>query len=710
MAAIHFQTLFFNKHIIFRMKTKLFIILFFFTLSAVSAQTSKNVNVTTAGTLSNYITTAECKSLTQLTVTGNIDARDFAFMRDKLEVLTDLDLSGSTIRAYQGTLGTVSGYETTYNANEIPMYAFYNPFYDTYKYTLKSFKFPNLTSSIGYLAFYYCSNLSGTLIIPAALKQIPDYTFYGCFSLTDFSVNTGNTKFSSYEGVLFNKNRDTLLVCPSGKAGEFSVPTTVKHISASAFENTYNLTSITLSAGLKSIGTYGFCYSGGISGDLNLPSTLTRVEYGAFYGCWNLTGNVTIPASLTEIGSYCFFESNNLKSFSVSSSNSKYASVDGVFYSKNIDTLFICPPTKTGVFIIPSSVKALGMYAFHNCTQLSGTMTIPDAVSFIGDGAFYKTTSLSNFVVSSANSTFAAENGVLFSKDKSLLIACPTLKSGNYQMPESVREIGTLAFAFCNNLIGLMNIPEGVNKIGGYAFYGCNNIDGFNVETGNTRYTSQESVLFNAQMDTVLICPYKKSGLYTLPQTVKHIDVSAFSGCDLLTEVELPLDLISIGNYSFENCTGLTHVFIPQNVNIIGYAAFNNCTGLKEFAINKSEPIYVDFYALNLIDKATCRLLVPIGSKSLYQSAPYWKEFENIVETNFNTDISINKSDDCGIVRYIGGIIVNGLKEKDLVRVYNVNGQQLRSFVATQSSENIPLTQRGVVLVQINNKTIKTLY
>ncbi|HHT23767.1 MAG TPA: leucine-rich repeat domain-containing protein [Bacteroidales bacterium] len=692
------------------MKTKLFIISFLFALSAVSAQTSKKVNVTTAGTLSDYITTTECKSLTQLTVTGNIDARDFAFMRDRLEVLADLDLSGSSIRAYQGTSGTVSGYETTYNANEIPIYAFYNPFYDTYKYTLKSFKFPYLTSSIGYLAFYYCSSLTGTLTIPASVKQILDYTFYGCFSLTDFSVNTANTKFSSYEGVLFNKNRDTLLVCPSGKAGAFSIPTTVKHISASAFENTYNLTSITLPAGLKSIGTYGFCYSGGISGDLNLPSTLTRVEYGAFYGCWNLTGNVTIPASLTEIGSYCFFESNNLKSFTVSSSNSKYASRDGVFYSKNIDTLFICPPTKAGTFTIPTSVKALGLYAFNNCTQLSGTMTITDNISFIGDGAFYKTTSLSNFAVSPANSTFVAENGVLFSKDKSLLIACPPAKTGSYQMPLTVRKIGTLAFAFCNNLTGLMNIPAGVNKMGGYAFYGCNNIDGFNVETGNSRYASSEGVLFNAQMDTVLICPYKKSGLYSLPQTVKHIDVSAFSGCDLLTEVELPSGLTSIGNYSFENCTGLTRVFIPQNVNIIGYAAFNNCTGLKEFAINKSEPIYVDYYALNLIDKATCRLLVPIGSKSLYQNAPYWKEFANIVETNFSTDVSLNKSDDYGIVRYIGGIIVNGLKEKDLVRVYSVNGQLIKSFTAIQHNENIPLSQRGVVLIQINNRTIKTVY
>lgn len=692
------------------MKTKLFFISFLLALSTVSAQTSKRVYVATAGTLSDYITTTESKSLNQLTVTGYIDARDFAFMRDKLEVLTDLDLSGSTIRAYQGTLGTNSGYETIYNSNEIPMYAFYNPYYDTYKHTLKSFKFPALTSSIGYLAFYYCSNLSGTLTIPASLKQITDYAFYGCFALTDFSVNSNNTRFSSLEGVLFNKNQDTLLVCPSGKVGTFSIPATVKHISSSAFENTYSLTSVTLPEGLKSIGTYGFCYSGGISGDLNLPSTLTRMEDGAFYGCWNLTGNVSIPASLTEIGSYCFFESNNLRSFTVSPYNSKYASVDGVFYSKNIDTLFICPPTKAGTFTIPSSVKALGVYAFHNCNLLSGNMSIPDNVSFIGDGAFYKATLLSDFVVSPANSTFTAENGVLFSKDKSLLVACPPAKTGNYQMPATVREISTLAFAFCNNLTGLMTIPAGVNKIGKYAFYGCNSIDGFDVVSENIRYASSESVLFNAQMDSALICPYKKNGSYTLPQTVKHIDVSAFNGCNLLTEVVLPSSLVSIGDYSFGYCSGLTRIYIPQSVTKIGYAAFNNCSGLQEFAIHKSTPPTVDYYTLNLIDKAICRLSVPVGSKSLYQNAPYWKEFANIVETNFSSGVKIEKSGNYGIVRYKGGIIVSGLKEKDLVRIYNVDGHTIRSFVATQPNENIPLTQQGVVLIQINNTTIKTLY
>ncbi len=131
---------------------------------------------------------------------------------------------------------------------------------------------------------------------------------------------------------------------------------------------------------------------------------------------------------------------------------------------------------------------------------------------------------------------------------------------------------------------------------------------------------------------------------------------------------------------------------------------------MQEFAININTPLVVDYYALNLIDKATCVLSVPIGSKQLYQNAPYWKEFENIVEKDFDTGICQDKLDDYGITRYEGGIIVSGLKERDLVRVYNINGHLIKNFVAVQSNEIIPLTHRGVVLLQINNKIIKTLY
>jgi len=132
------------------------------------AQTTKVINVSTQGNLKNLLTTSEQKTVSTLTLTGNIDARDFVFLRDKLSALAVLDLSMVSIKAYTGADGTNTGVNTSYNANEIPVYAFYDPMYFTYKATLATIKFPTTTTKIGEMAFYYCYNLSSTITIPAS--------------------------------------------------------------------------------------------------------------------------------------------------------------------------------------------------------------------------------------------------------------------------------------------------------------------------------------------------------------------------------------------------------------------------------------------------------------------------------------------------------------------------------------------------------------
>ncbi len=395
------------------------------------SQTIKTINVNTAGTLSTLISEAEQKTITALTLTGNIDARDFVFMRDKMRVLSSVDLTLSTIKSFTGTDGTNTGTMTTYPANEIPAYSFYNPVYNTFKYTLTSFKLPSTTTSIGYLAFYYCTKLAGTVTIPASVKSIADYAFYGCTEISSFSVANNNPRYSSQNGVLFNKNQDTLFIFPGAKSGSYTIPSTVKHIGASAFEGQVNVTQLYFPSTLNSIGSYAFAYCNGISGNLNLPSNLKKIEDGAFYGCSKLNGTVIIPAGLTDFGSYCFFECNNISSFSVSASNTAYASLNDCLYSKNLDTLFICPGGKSGNFSIPANVKLIGSHAFYKCSKLTGNIFIPASVDFIGYYAFYGCSLITGFSVDQANPYFTAIDGVLFSKNIDRLLCCPPTKSGN---------------------------------------------------------------------------------------------------------------------------------------------------------------------------------------------------------------------------------------------------------------------------------------
>jgi len=679
------------------------------TFNMLVAAQIKTVNVSTQGTLKNLLTSTELKTVTTLTLSGNIDARDFAFMRDKMSLLSVLDLTLVNIKAYSGNDGTNTGVNTAYQANEIPVYAFYNPLLMTYKPGLTSIKFPVSIYKIGEYAFYYCSNLASTITIPAGLIKIGDYAFYGCTSITAFSVVSSNPRYSSGNGVLFNKNQDSLFIFPSAKGNTYSIPSTVKYIGKSAFDNCYKVTSVNIPSSVTGIGSYAFSGCSGITGDLTLPSSVKSLGDGAFYGCYNLTGAVNIPASLVDLGNYCFLECNNVTSINVDASNPAYSSDNGILYSKNSDTLFICPPARTGSVTIPETVKLIGSYAFCNCSKISGTLRIPALTDYTGYYAFYGCTGLSAFTVDESNLYFTAEDGVLMTKAKDRIIACPPFKTSVYQMPETVRTIDPSAFAFCQ-LQGTLSLPASVTSIGDYAFYNCKYIDNFEVEPSNPRYLSYNGVLLNRNMDSLLICPYAKQGYYAVPEGVKYIGNSAFDGCASINSVSLPASLIKIGDYAFEYCTGLSKILIPSNTTIISYGAFYSCSNLTEFKIANPVPPVVDYYALDLINKSTCQLIVPTGSKTSYQSAPYWSNFMMISESdsfsmNFEADLIKQR-----VYSRNEDVVAEGLKYGDQIDIYSLNGQKIVSGKVSQQSMFWRLPLNKVYLVKISNNRYKVIH
>lgn len=691
------------------MKKNTLLIAIFFCSCLINAQISKSVYIAKPGTLSNQITVTEQSTLITLSVSGNFDARDVAFMRDKIKNVATLNLSGASIITYSGTEGTNSGIHTVYPANELPAYAFYNPQLLTYKPSLVSITLPSNLVSIGQLAFNYCWNL-GTITIPASVVSIADYAFYGCYAMTSISVNASNTKYAASSGVLFNKNLDTLYVCPNGKSGNYTIPATVKHIANSAFENCYNFTAVTLPSTLLSVGNYAFAYCSGISGNLTLPSTLTKMGEGAFYGCYRLTGTITFPAGLTEMGYYCFMESNSIKSFVVNTSNPDFSSLNDALYSKNKDTLFICPAGKTGNFTIPSSVKLIGSHAFYKCSGLTGTLTIPAATDYIGYYAFYGCSQISNYEVNALNQYFTPENGILYSKLKDRLIICPTNKTGNLTLPQGLMSIDPGAFNNCKSLTGYITLPSTLTWMGEYSFYNCSGISGFNVENGNNYYSAAEGVLFNKQQDSLYICPLSKSGNYNIPSTVKHIGTYAFDGCNNISNINLPSSVQEIGSYAFEYCTGLSSILIPQNVNIIGNGAFYACKNLQQFAIANITPPIIDYFALDSINKTSCVLMIPTGTSAIYKNAPYWGEFSQVSETNFNSGNTQVNTSAYRCFKTSDGIRIEGLQTNDLIEIYSLHGLSLIKTTASESSKHIYLPVKGIFIVKINNFTEKFIF
>ena len=691
-------------------KTSLLFCLTLFSL-LIFGQVSKSLNVTTPGTLSTLMTATEANTITNLTLTGNIDSRDVAYMRDKILFLSVLDLSVAKIKAYTGIDGTYALASIEYPANEMPLCAFYNASTLSYKYSLTSIKLPTTLTSIGGSAFYYCYSLAGTFNIPASVTSIGSYALYGCSSLSAYTVETANTRYSSNNGVLFNKKQDSLFICPSAKTGSYIIPSTVVYIGASAFDYCYNLTgSLTIPSTVKTIGSYAFYYCSGFTGGLTIPSSMTSISDGTFYGCTGLTGTVTIPKSITSIGSYSFFECNKLSSFQVDALNSKYTSLNDVLFTKTLDTLLICPAAKTGSYTIPSTVKGIGSYAFYNCTGLSGPLFIPKSVGLIGSYAFYGCTLLSAYEVDAQNTRYLSNNGVLFNKNQDSLLVCPSGKTGSYSIPSTVKNIGTYSFYYCTGLTGSINIPASVSTIGNYAFYGCTQLTAFQADAANNFFSSIDGVLLNKNQDSLFICPLGKTGKYSIPNNITAIDYSAFDGCVGLTSIVIPNSVSSIGSYAFEYCTGLTEILLPKNIKTIDIGAFYSCSNLLKFSIQNPVPPTIDYYTFNLVDKTVCKLLVPVGSLTAYQTSNYWNEFSLISESSFTAIPSVILYNEVKIYKNELLLIVEGTKLGELVEVYQLNGKQIYKTISSGNMLSINIPKSDLYLVKTNHKTTKILF
>lgn len=674
----------------------------------ITAQTTKSINLTTPGTLSTLITSFESNNIVTLSVSGNIDARDFVFLRDKMTKLAVLNIGNASIKAYAGSAGTRPDEFFNYPADELPDYAFYNPKLFTYKSTLTSITLPGGLKSIGTLAFYFSWNLS-SISIPAGVNDIAEYAFYGCYALSSFTVAPTNTRYASSNGVLHNKALDTLFVCPNAKTGSYTIPNTVKHIAASAFENCYNLTSISLPSNLQSIGTYAFAYCSGISGNLTLPENLKRLESGAFYGAYNLTGTVQIPASLTDIGDFVFFESNAIKSFSVNSANPSYASYSDALFSKQLDSLFICPGGKTGTFNIPASVKLIGSHAFYKCKSLTGVLYIPAATDYIGYYAFMGTDNLTGVQVESGNQWFTSTEGVLYTKNYDRLLSCSVTKSGSFTIREEVKTIDPGAFTNCKQISGSIHLPAALEWIGDYAFYNCTGIDGFTVDPANSYYSAEQGVLLNKDKTYLYMCPLSKSGSYEIPATVNSIGYSAFEGCTLITELHFPESIRSIGAFAFAGCSGNKRVVIPYGIETIANGAFYNNSNLQSFTIGAANPPIVGYYTFELAATPSATLVVPKGRSTNYQQAPYWSNFINVTEASLNTSVQQQQSNQYFISSDRNAILIQGCKAGQRIHIYTADGQKIMEQKANADALRIDFPRRGIFIVRIDNFTKKII-
>ncbi len=297
---------------------------------------------------------------------------------------------------------------------------------------LTSIDIPNSVTSIGRWAFYYCDGLI-SVTIPNSITSIGDAPFGGCTGLTSIDVASDNSNYCLVDGVLFNKDKTTLIQYPGGKQGAYTIPNSVTSIGGGAFDGCSGLTSVTIPNSVTSIGSSAFYGCSGLT-SVTIPNSVTSIGAVAFYECYGLT-SVTIPNSVTNIAEHAFYGCTDLTSVT-----------------------------------IPNSVTSIGSSAFYGCSGLT-SVTIPNSVTSIGDGAFWQCSGLTSVTI--GNSVTSIGNYAFWQ--------CSGLTS--VTIPNSVTSIGDVAFWQCSGLTSV-TIGNSVTSIGMQAFDGCTGL------TSVTNYAS----------------------------------------------------------------------------------------------------------------------------------------------------------------------------------------------------------------------------
>jgi hypothetical protein len=578
-----------------------------------------------AGSLSTALNTDELNTISKLTLTGTIDARDFKTMRDKMPVLAELDISEANIVAYSGKEGTSVWDNQVYPANTIPETAFLikSPWNGDFsgKTSLKAVVLPSSLLSLGYYAFMYCNGITD-IIIPPSVTSIRDHAFYFCEGLTSVSI-----------------------------------PSSVKSIESYAFGSCHSLTSV------------------------NIPSTVASIGSNAFFDCKVLT-SIIIPSSVTSIGSGAFGSCSGLASITVNwPIPLNVSSSNNIFYSVNKNTCILKVPYGTAPRYAAANqwkefthiVEMPGFFLSEVTAKLVYVDGSTSKIAINSDVAWTVSSDQTWLSVSPSNGsgigqelTLTASGNSLFTTRTAKIIVSATgvepqtitvtqdgspinLTPGGLTTVLSVSELSNITKLTITGAIDARDFKTMRDKmpllaeldLSGVNIIAYKGYEGTSLVGGNYDYPANaipESAFYNGSIG--------KSTLTTaiLPLSLTSIGQTAFAYCNGIRNIIIPSLVTSIGNGAFHDSQNLSSVTIPSSVKTIVSGAFLSCKGLTSIIVGCSFPPDLKnsnmvFYNVN---KSSCILHVPYGTTSRYATAYQWKDFLNIVESTEGFNLSSN--------------------------------------------------------------------
>ena len=287
---------------------------------------------------------------------------------------------------------------------------------------------------------------------------------------------------------------------------------------------------------------------------------------------------------------------------------------------------------------ISSSVSYIGHFVCETCNSLT-SVTIPAGVVSIGIGSFNNCSVLMSINVEASNSAFKSDNGVMFSKNGTILYQYPGGKTDSrYAIPIGTSILGNYSFRGCHHLksivipstvkimhnyafyetsLATLTIPASVEAMGNSPFGRCRNLTSITVESNSTHFLAEDGVLFDKNKTQLIVYPCGKSGHYDIPGSVTTIGHYAFNANTGLTSISIPHGVRTIHFNAFSG-TGLKTVIIPETVTQIGYDCFGDCMKLTEIIVHPNNTKYTSINGV-LFDKTSTTLMqYPAGKKGGY--------------------------------------------------------------------------------------------
>lgn len=378
------------------------------------------------------------------------------------------------------------------------------------------------------------------------VSQIGATAFYDCGALTGIWVNEDNAHYSSdSHGVLFNNDQTVLLCAPGLLSGHYPVPGSVTHIEDYAFYRCSELTEITLTDCVVSIGAYGFFNCLTLTA-IEIPESVTHIGAYAFAACQDLT-TVTIPKGITELPAGLFSDAFGLKTVFLPEGMTKIGG-DAFYGCRNLQQIQI-PHSVTHIgenafracnklqtVTIPEGVTVIGSYAFYGCNGLT-RVSIPNSIQRVGFHAFSNCTELVyGYTLGSAGRYVGNEENPCL-----VLLGVSDDEVSRITLDPGTKVIADGALASCCEL-STLTLPEGLLTIGNMSLYCCESLRNL-----------------------------------TIPDTVTYIGANAFER-GRLTQIVIPASVGEIGDYAFGQCSKLTALRFCGRLPLIGRDAFEGVT------------------------------------------------------------------------------------------------------------------------------------